>query len=291
MSEEAPQPTKESRVTLRPLDEDSVRAFCKLSVREDQNQFVAPNAISVAQAHFSKNAWFRGVYADEAPVGFVMLYDDPAKPEYFLWRFMIDQRYQKFGFGRKAIELLIAHVLTRPRATELLTSCVPGEGSPKPFYEGLGFIDTGKVDEGEVVLRLDLSERAAERDAKTPAFDPADVGVVLKAFDKPDETKTFPKGKFETVQLGGKTFGRATYQPGWKWSVDVGPEAGKPLCDVAHLGMVVSGHATAAFGEGRVVELSPGDLFEISSEPHDSWVVGDEPYVSIHFLGAESYAR
>ena len=115
--------------------------------------------------------------------------------------------------------------------------------------------------------------------------------VILKRFDDPDEVTHLEKGKFETVTLGGMTIGRATYQPGWKWSEDVGPGVGAAMCDVEHVGMVVSGVATAAFSGGRVTEMKPGVLFYVPPEPHDSWVVGDEPYVSLHFLGASKYAR
>ena len=115
--------------------------------------------------------------------------------------------------------------------------------------------------------------------------------VILKRFDDPDEVTHFEKGKFETITLGGMTIGRATYQPGWKWSVDVGPGVSEPYCTVEHVGMVVSGTATAAFADGRVTELKAGDLFHVPSEPHDSWVVGDEPYISLHFLGAGKYTR
>ena len=115
--------------------------------------------------------------------------------------------------------------------------------------------------------------------------------VILKRFEDPDELIEFEKGRFETVTLGGLTIGRATYQPGWKWSVDVGPGLGERYCTVEHVGMVVSGTATAAFRDGRITEMKPGDLFHVPSEPHDSWVVGDEPYVSLHFLGAATYAR
>jgi quercetin dioxygenase-like cupin family protein len=102
---------------------------------------------------------------------------------------------------------------------------------------------------------------------------------------------TMLKGKFEVVRLGGMTIGRATYQPGWKWSVHVGPSVGASHCFVEHVGLVVSGTATAAFDDGRAIELRAGDLFHIPPVPHDSWVVGDEPYVSLHFLGADRYAR
>ncbi len=119
----------------------------------------------------------------------------------------------------------------------------------------------------------------------------ANFDVILKRFDDPDEVRTFEKGRFETVTLGGMTIGRATYQPGWKWSADVGKAIGEDYCTVEHVGMVLSGCATAALSDGRVTEMKAGDLFYVPSEPHDSWVVGDEPYVSLHFLGAGSYAK
>ena len=116
-----------------------------------------------------------------------------------------------------------------------------------------------------------------------------DLRVVLKRFDQPDEVREFPKGRFELVHVGGMTIGRATYQPGWKWSVDVGAGLGQASCQVEHVGMVVSGCATAAMDDGNIIEMRAGDLFYVPPG-HDSWVVGDEPYVSLHFLGAEDYA-
>ena len=115
--------------------------------------------------------------------------------------------------------------------------------------------------------------------------------VILKRFEQPDETREFELGKFEIVKVGGLTIGRATYQPGWKWSEHVAPLAGTPFCEVEHVGLVVSGRATAAMVEGRVFDLTPGVVFHVPSAPHDSWVVGEEPYVSLHFLGAESYTK
>jgi quercetin dioxygenase-like cupin family protein len=117
------------------------------------------------------------------------------------------------------------------------------------------------------------------------------INVDLKRFDAPDETRVFEKGKFELVRLGGIEIGRATYEPGWRWSTHVGPQVGAERCTIEHVGLVLSGVATAAFADGRVVELRPGSLFHIPAEPHDSWVVGDTPYVSLHFLGATGYAR
>ncbi len=114
--------------------------------------------------------------------------------------------------------------------------------------------------------------------------------VVLKSFDAPDETRLFEKGKLEIVNIGGMTIGRASYEPGWKWSEHVSPIAGTRFCEVEHVGMVLSGRAMAALQDGTEVELSAGSLFHIPPVAHDSWVIGDEPYVSIHFLGADRYA-
>lgn len=116
------------------------------------------------------------------------------------------------------------------------------------------------------------------------------LDVIIKRFEKPDEVREMTKGRFELVRIGGLTIGRATYQPGWRWSEHVGPGVGASRCNVEHVGLVLSGVATVAF-EDRVIELQSGTLFYVPPEPHDSWVVGQEPYVSLHFLGADQYAR
>ncbi len=145
-----------STVTLREVTRETLRDVLRLKVSPEQTRIVADNATSSAQAHFSEEAWFRAVYADEVPVGFVMLEDQPAKPEYFLWRFMIGIEHQHKGYGHQALACLVEHVRTRPGATELLTSVVEGEGSPRPFYEAFGFVSTGEVDDGELILRYTL---------------------------------------------------------------------------------------------------------------------------------------
>ena len=117
------------------------------------------------------------------------------------------------------------------------------------------------------------------------------VDIILKSFDRPDEIREFDKGSFEIVRLANMTIGRATYEPGWKWSTHVGPSINKKFCDVEHVGMVVSGNATAAFSDDEVTIMKPGDVFFVPPRPHDSWIIGDEPYVSIHFLGAEKYTK
>ena len=117
------------------------------------------------------------------------------------------------------------------------------------------------------------------------------IEVVLKRFENPDEVRVFEKGRFEIVKIGGMTIGRASYEPGWKWSEHVGQMAGAPLCEVEHIGLVVSGRAMAAMSDGTEVEMTAGSLFYIPPVAHDSWVIGDEPYVSLHFLGADHYTK
>lgn len=156
MTDESSTITSNSRVSLREVTAETVRHICLLDVSEAQMHFVAPNAISIAQAYFEPKAWFRAIYADETPVGFVMLYDDPQEANYFLWRYMIDARYQKMGFGKRAMDLLLEYVRSRPGAHELRLSCHPGEDGPEPFYRHYGFVLTGKMLENEAEMRIDL---------------------------------------------------------------------------------------------------------------------------------------
>jgi diamine N-acetyltransferase len=170
---ETPDPGPEAEVTLREITAETVRTICNLSntLAPPRKYMVAPNAVSIAQAYFEPKAWFRAVYADEVPVGFVMLYDDAGSPdeqdnstdeqeegkaEYFLWRFMIAGPHHGKGFGRRAIELLVEYVKTRPDAKVLLTSCGQGPGSPEGFYRKLDFERTGEMYGEEVGLSLEL---------------------------------------------------------------------------------------------------------------------------------------
>jgi diamine N-acetyltransferase len=171
---EPPDPGPDAEVTLRPITAETVRDICRLTdtLTPPRKFMVAPNAVSIAQAHFEPKAWFRAVYADDVPVGFVMLYDNPGSPaagpkgdaedeeasgpEYFLWRFMIAGPHHGKGYGRRAIERLVEYVKTRPGASVLETSCGQGPGSPEGFYRSLGFVRNGQMHGDEVGLTLDL---------------------------------------------------------------------------------------------------------------------------------------
>jgi mannose-6-phosphate isomerase-like protein (cupin superfamily) len=116
-----------------------------------------------------------------------------------------------------------------------------------------------------------------------------DRNLTLVNFDQPTEVRTFARGRFELYEIGPMTIGRATYEPGWKWSSDVGAASGESLCQVEHVGLVVEGRAAVKMEDGTERVMGPGDFFYVPPG-HDSWVVGDEPYVSLHFMGGESYA-
>lgn len=153
------------RISLREITGETVRAVTNLTVAPAQQAFVATNAVSLAEALFSDEAWYRAVYADEDLVGFVMLADEslrpepPAEPKVALWRLMIDHRHQRRGIGREVIRLLVDQLRSRPAVRQLYTSYVPGPGEPGPFYRKLGFAPNGEIDDGEIVLVYPLRDQ------------------------------------------------------------------------------------------------------------------------------------
>ncbi len=159
--------TREAVVSMREITKDTMRAVMFLDVLEEQEGLVAPNAVSIAQAYFHPEAWFRAIYADETPVGFAMLEDwsqvKHVTPQLYqgehyiaLWRFMIDARYQQFGYGAQALKLLIAHAKSIPNVSVMLLSFVPNEKNPEGFYLRHGFARTGEEDDGELIMALRL---------------------------------------------------------------------------------------------------------------------------------------
>jgi hypothetical protein len=121
---------------------------------------------------------------------------------------------------------------------------------------------------------------------------PASIdSAILRRFDAPDEVRTFEKGRYEIVHLKRMSLGRAIYEPGWRWSQHIGAKIGQQFCSTEHVGYVLAGAATAAFADGRIVEMHAGDAFYIAPEPHDSWVLGDSSYISLHMLGVSGYGK
>lgn len=115
--------------------------------------------------------------------------------------------------------------------------------------------------------------------------------ITVKNIEQPDETRKFAgHGWLELVQLPGMTFGRAVFQPGWRWSKDIKPIAGTDSCLAAHNGFVLSGRMHVEMDGGRGADIGPGDAVTI--EPgHDAWVLGDEDCVMLDFTGVKDYAK
>jgi diamine N-acetyltransferase len=151
-------------VSLREITEDNRAAVEALAVTEEQDQYVATVTTSLGDAveHPDAKPWYRAIYADEEPVGFVMIsdgitVDDPTYVgPYYLWRLLVDHRFQGRGYGTAALDLVVEHVRTRPDARVLLVSHVVGPTSPVTFYQQYGFRLTGEVHEGEPMLELEL---------------------------------------------------------------------------------------------------------------------------------------
>ncbi|KAF9959840.1 hypothetical protein BGZ72_008614 [Mortierella alpina] len=169
-SEETPQvpPTRDSTVTLREITKENWRAITDLKVAPSQEQILATNLKSLCESHYAEDAWIRGVYADETPVGLLLMSLWTPDDWYAVWRFMIDEKYQGLGYGRRTIQLAIAHVKeTYPDAKQIRLNSVGPEGrkdvaakdSPYNFYAGLGFKPVGEYDEdGETDMVLDLHQ-------------------------------------------------------------------------------------------------------------------------------------
>ncbi|USX52524.1 GNAT family N-acetyltransferase [Lentzea sp. HUAS12] len=155
-----------AQIRLVEITETNRDAVVALRVHPSQERFVASVERSFRDARENPEAkpWFRAVCDGDTPVGFVMLcWDLVPRPgllgPFFLWRLLVDAEHQGRGYGRAILNEVVA-LLRAEGATELLTSCVPGEGSPEPFYRGYGFVPTGETDEdGEVILRLELGSR------------------------------------------------------------------------------------------------------------------------------------
>jgi len=137
-------------VSLREVTDDNLKDVISLSVSDEQQDFVAPNVNSLAEAAVVSDAWFRAIYEGETPVGFLMLSDSRAQQRYYLWRMMIDREHQRKGYESASLSLLVNHVSTLPGATNLYVSWIPDPGGPAPFYKKFGFVETGRIEGQEV---------------------------------------------------------------------------------------------------------------------------------------------
>ena len=242
-------------------------------------------------------SWRKTLFGSDVEAGRQPESLDPTRDAARIRAFFVHPDWARRGLGRRMLELCEAEARKGGFGAAELMATLPGER----LYLSCGYESQAPIQytlPGGIAIRFVPMRRNLRADHGHIATngmlrnegEDMDMGVILRRFESPDQVREMTLGRFEVIRLGGLTVGRATYQPGWKWSAHVGPAVGATRCTVEHLGLVVSGVATAAFENGRVVELKPGDLFYIPPDPHDSWVVGDEPYVSLHFLGADKYA-
>lgn len=112
----------------------------------------------------------------------------------------------------------------------------------------------------------------------------------VKSFNKPDEVRTFDKGKLEIINIGGRTVGRATFQPGWRWSKSVKPLVNTKSCEAPHFQYHISGTIRIKMDDGTERDVKAGDV-SLLGAGHDAWVIGDEPVVVVDFQGMLDYAK
>lgn len=143
-------------MTLRDVTAENVYPVLNLEVAPSQNGFVAPNARTIAEHAYATEAWLQAIYADESPVGLVLLSERRSVPRFYLWRFMVDQHHQGQGFGSAAMRLVFDRVRSFPEGDEIYLTYVPGEDGPRDFYAKLGFEETGVVHGDEHEMRLQL---------------------------------------------------------------------------------------------------------------------------------------
>ena len=132
-------------INLREITSKNLKSIIDLNVKEDQKDYVALNSVSIAQGHYSKSAWFKGIFNDDRPVGFVMLDLIEEENKCFLWRFMIDRKYQGKGFGKIALTQVIDFVRSLNLYTYIATSYVPAENGAGGFYKNFGFIESEEI--------------------------------------------------------------------------------------------------------------------------------------------------
>lgn len=143
-------------VKLRDVTADNLRTVMDLEVAPGQRRFVAPNCRSIAEHAYTTEAWLQAIYADDEPVGLVLLSERRSVPRFYLWRLMIDHRHQGLGHGSAAMAHVFDRVRSFPEGDELYLTYVPAGDGPRGFYARLGFEDTGVVHGGEHEMRLRL---------------------------------------------------------------------------------------------------------------------------------------
>ena len=150
-------------IILKDITKENLESIIDLDVSKRQRNQVAPNSVSIAQGHYSNSAWFKGIFNNNVPIGFVMLDLFTEEKKCFLWRFMIDEKYQGKGYGKIALTQVIDYVKSLKVFDEIKTSYVPAENDAEGFYKSFGFTESEEIikeidleDSGEIGLKYQL---------------------------------------------------------------------------------------------------------------------------------------
>lgn len=144
-------------ITLKKVDENNYRKVLSIKMNEEQDKFVAPNVVSLAQAWvFYEKARPFAIYNDDEVIGFMMLDWDEKEREAGIWRFMIAEEQQGKGYGRKAMEFALNMIRETNKFDYVFLDYVPENVVGKHLYESLGFKETGEIEDGEIIMKLDL---------------------------------------------------------------------------------------------------------------------------------------
>jgi len=145
-------------IALKKVDEDNFRKVVGIKLNEVQSKFVATNVYSIAQAWiYPEVARPFAIYNDEEVIGFMMIAWDEEEREASIWRFMIAEEHQNKGYGRKAMECALNIIKESNKFDYVSHDYVPGNDAGKHLYESLGFKETGEIEDGEIVMKLDLA--------------------------------------------------------------------------------------------------------------------------------------
>lgn len=211
------------------------------------------------------------LYADDAEISIVDQRHTPSHPQIL--------------HGRDQIRAFLSDILGRDM-THHLDHVVAGNGT-------VSFIERCEYPDGSRVLAssaLDIADGRIIRHEEVQAWDPGEMRPGYRDFARPDEVRTFEKGRLEVIHTPAGDVGRMVLSPGWRWSEHVRPIAGTDLCQAAHVGYQISGRLRIQLADGTTFDAEPGQLGSVPPG-HDAWVVGDETAVLLDWAGATDYAR
>lgn len=211
------------------------------------------------------------LYADDAELSIVDQRHSPSQPQVL--------------HDRDQIRAFLSEIFDRD-ITHHVDHLVAGD-------HGVSYMERCEYPDGSRVLAstvLDVDDGLITRQEILQAWDSGKPEPKYQDFARPDEVRTFEKGRMELIHTPAGDIGRMVLSPGWRWSQHVRPIAGTDLCEATHVGYQISGRLRIQFADGTTLDAEPGMIGSVPPG-HDAWVVGDEPAVLLDWAGATDYAR